>query len=160
MRFDPSTELRAVGLAVTPQRVAVLHALAEHPHAAADEVLGAVRDRIGSASRQSVFDALNTLTSLGLLRRIQPMGSPARYETRTGDNHHHLACRSCGAVLDVDCAVGDRPCLTAADAQGFEIDEAEVVYWGRCPACQVADDATSPASEHHPHPHHHPRGAS
>ena len=148
MPTDPATLLREHGVYVTAQRLAVLRAVGEHPHTTADVVLQAVRDEIGTISRQSVFDALNTLSELGLLRRIQPSGSPARYETRTGDNHHHLICRTCGRVEDVDCAVGARPCLTASESYGFEIDEAEVLYWGHCPSCQRDLEPGSPA---HPH---------
>jgi Fur family ferric uptake transcriptional regulator len=132
---DPTTELHRVGMYVTAPRLALLRAMDSHPHATADELVQAVRGEIGAVSRQSVYDTLNAFTDLGLLRRIQPMGSPARYESRTGDNHHHLLCRSCGRVEDVDCAVGERPCLTAADSLGFVIDEAEVIYWGHCPEC-------------------------
>ena len=121
---------------MTAQRLAVLRAVQSNPHAAADDVVDVVRRDIGSISRQSVYDTLNSLSERGLLRRIQPMGSPARYEDRVADNHHHLICRRCNKVVDVDCAVGERPCLTASDAQGFAIDEAEVIYWGVCPECQ------------------------
>lgn len=121
---------------MTAQRLAVLRAVQSNPHAAADDVVDVVRRDIGSISRQSVYDTLNSLSERGLLRRIQPMGSPARYEDRVADNHHHLICRQCNKVVDVDCAVGERPCLTASDAQGFAIDEAEVIYWGVCPECQ------------------------
>ena len=121
---------------MTAQRLAVLRAVQSNPHAAADDVVDIVRRDIGSISRQSVYDTLNSLSERGLLRRIQPMGSPARYEDRVADNHHHLICRQCNKVVDVDCAVGERPCLTASDAQGFAIDEAEVIYWGVCPECQ------------------------
>jgi Fur family ferric uptake transcriptional regulator len=127
--------LRRRGLQVTAQRLAVLRAVSRHPHGTADEVEGAARAEIGAISRQAVYDALGALTDAGILRRIQPAGSAARYEDRVGDNHHHLICRSCGRMVDVDCAVGDTPCLTAADDAGYEVDEAEVVYWGRCPAC-------------------------
>ena len=127
---------------MTAQRLAVMNAVATHPHAAADDLLAAVRKDIGSISRQSVYDTLNTLTELGLLRRIQPMGSPARYENRINDNHHHLLCRTCDRVVDIDCAVGARPCLTADDDHGFEIDEAEVIYWGHCPDCRAKRPAT------------------
>ena len=156
MQTDPATVLRRLGVYVTPQRLAVLRAVAAEPHATADDVVRAVREAIGSVSRQSVYDALNTLTSLGVLRRIQPMGSPARYETRAGDNHHHLICRSGGRAVDVDCAVGARPCLNAADTHDFTIDEAEVIYWGTCPECRsaVADDSSSaepPTEESHEH---------
>ena len=121
---------------MTAQRLAVLRAVQSNPHAAADDVVDVVRRDIGSISRQSVYDTLNSLSERGLLRRIQPMGSPARYEDRVADNHHHLICRQCNKVVDVDCAVGERPCLTASDAQGFAIDEAEVIYWGVCPECR------------------------
>lgn len=132
---DPEALLRRHGLQVTAQRLAVLRAVSERPHGTTDDVYRGVRARIGAVSRQAVYDALATFTEEGLLRRIEPAGSVARYETRTGDNHHHLICRTCGRVVDVDCAVGKAPCLTAADASGFEVDEAEVVYWGRCPEC-------------------------
>jgi Fur family ferric uptake transcriptional regulator len=123
---------------VTAQRLGVLRAVSAHPHATADEVHDLVRADIGAVSRQAVYDALGTLTDVGLVRRIQPARSPARYEGRVGDNHHHLVCRSCGRTVDVDCAVGRRPCLTAKDDHGYVIDEAEVIYWGTCPACQRA----------------------
>src|SRR3712207_298563 len=127
--------LRQHGLHVTAQRLAVLRAVAGHPHSTADEIDKAVRTEIGAVSRQAVYDALAILTDKRLLRRIQPAGSPGRYENRVDDNHHHLICRDCGRTVDVDCAVGEVPCLTAADDAGFEIDEAEVIYWGRCPSC-------------------------
>ena len=127
--------LRAHGLQVTAQRLAVLRAVAAAPHGAADDIYSWVRAELGSVSRQAVYDALGILTEKGLVRRIEPAGSPARYETRTGDNHHHLICRVCGRTVDVDCAVGDAPCLAASDDAGYEIDEAEVIYWGRCPEC-------------------------
>lgn len=130
--------LRRHGLHVTAQRLAVLRAVSDRPHSAADDIYNAVRDEIGAVSRQAVYDALGALSDKGLLRRIQPAGSPARYETRVGDNHHHLICRVCSRMVDVDCAVGVTPCLTASDDRGYEIDEAEVVYWGRCPACAAA----------------------
>lgn len=136
MLHDPATSLREQGIYVTAPRLAVLRAVADQPHATAEELVRVVRDQIGSVSRQSVYDTLNTLTDRGLLRRIQPIGSSARYEARTGDNHHHLVCRSCGRVVDVDCAVGERPCLAASDHHGFDIDEADVTYWGYCPDCQ------------------------
>lgn len=141
---DPADLLRAQGLQVTAQRLAVLRAVSAHPHVTADAVAESARGDIGAISRQSVYDALNTLVEAGIVRRIQPAGSPARFETRVGDNHHHLVCRDCGDVVDVDCAVGYAPCLTAADDRGFEIDEAEVSYWGRCPAC-----ASQPAHTTH-----------
>ena len=127
--------LRQRGIQVTAQRLAVLRAVASQPHIAADAVAEAVRAEIGAISLQSVYDALGVLVAQGLIRRIQPAGSPARFEDRVGDNHHHLICRLCGRVGDVDCAVGSTPCLTAADDGGYEIDEAEVAYWGRCPDC-------------------------
>jgi Fur family ferric uptake transcriptional regulator len=145
---DPSTQLRDQGIYVTAQRLAVLRVVDARPHTTAEAVLQGVRDEIGSISRQSVYDTLNTLSDLGVLRRIQPTGSPALYETRTGDNHHHLICRGCGRVADVDCAVGERPCLTASDAHGFDVDEAEVVYWGRCPACRQEAESASPVPSH------------
>jgi Fur family ferric uptake transcriptional regulator len=133
---DHTSSLRQHGIHVTAQRLAVLRAVSCTPHGSADEVVEAVRKDIGSISRQSVYDTLNSLSERGLLRRIQPMGSPARYEDRIDDNHHHLICRSCDRVIDIDCAVGARPCLTANDHHGFVIDEAEVIYWGICPKCR------------------------
>ena len=133
---DLEGRLRAASLYVTRPRVAVLAAVHERPHADTGSIIERVDDELGGVSRQAVYDVLRALTDAGLLRRIQPRGSVARYELRVGDNHHHVVCRSCGATADVDCAVGAAPCLTAADAQGFEIDEAEVVYWGLCPDCQ------------------------
>ena len=132
---------------VTAQRVAVLRAVSEHPHGTADDIDKSVRASLGTVSRQAVYDALGALTERGLLRRIQPAGSPARYEDRVGDNHHHLICRSCNRMIDVDCAVGYTPCLTAADASGYEIDEAEVIYWGRCPECLRSEPSTHPAQQ-------------
>ena len=139
---DPDALLREHGMQVTAQRLAVLRAVTDRPHSAAEEICSVVRGEIGAISRQAVYNALETLTENGLLRRIQSAGSPARYEGRVGDNHHHLICRSCGQMVDVDCAVGDTPCLTAADDSGYEVDEAEVIYWGRCPEC-VAPAATA-----------------
>ena len=136
--LDGDAQLRRHGLHVTAQRLAVLRAASDGPHRTADDIYNAVRAEIGAISRQAVYDALATLTEKDLLRRIQPAGSPARYEGRVGDNHHHLVCRACNRMVDVDCAVGDTPCLTAADDSGYEIDEAEVIYWGRCPACAAA----------------------
>ncbi len=127
--------LQAASLRVTGPRVAVLAAVHDHPHADTDSITGAVREELGVVSHQAVYDVLRALTAAGLVRRIQPMGSVARYEARVGDNHHHVVCRSCGAIADVDCAVGYAPCLTAADDAGYEISEAEVIYWGRCPDC-------------------------
>ena len=139
---DAGALLRRHGLTVTAQRLAVLRAVADGPHSTADGIAAAARVEIGAISRQAVYDALAALTDSGLLRRIQPAGSPARYERRVGDNHHHLVCRTCSRTVDVDCAVGDTPCLTAADDSGYEIDEAEVVYWGRCPEC-VSSEGTA-----------------
>jgi Fur family transcriptional regulator, stress-responsive regulator len=133
--IDYTTLLRGNGLQVTAQRLAILRAVAGRPHLTADEAVQAVRGEVGAISRQAVYDALAVFTEKGLLRRIQPAGSPARYEDRVGDNHHHVICRSCHRMVDVDCAVGSAPCLTASEASGFEIDEAEVVFWGRCPEC-------------------------
>ena len=127
--------LRGASLHVTRPRVAVLAAVHGHPHADTHSIIDLVRDDLGQVSQQTVYDGLQTLTDAGLVRRIHPAGSVARYESRVGDNHHHVVCRSCGAIADVDCAVGDAPCLTASDDHGFEIDEAEVVYRGLCPAC-------------------------
>jgi Fur family ferric uptake transcriptional regulator len=132
---DPVARLRSRGIQVTAQRLAVLRAVMAQPHATADVVAEAVTAEIGSISRQAVYDALGALTAGGLVRRIQPAGSSARFEARVGDNHHHVICRVCGRTSDVDCAVGFAPCLTAANDQGYEIDEAEVIYWGRCPEC-------------------------
>ena len=132
---DAERLLRRHGLQVTAQRLAVLRAVSTHPHATADALADHVRERIGSISRQAVYDTLGTLVRRGLARRIQPAGSPARYEDRVGDNHHHLVCRTCGVMVDVDCAVGEAPCLTADDDHGFEIEEAEVIYWGYCSGC-------------------------
>jgi Fe2+ or Zn2+ uptake regulation protein len=129
--------LRAAALRVTRPRVAVLSAVYDHPHADTDQLTGFARDALGDLSKQAVYDVLHALTTAGLVRRIEPAGSPARYESRVGDNHHHVVCRSCGAIADVDCAVGDTPCLTASDNHGFMIDEAEVVYWGLCADCSV-----------------------
>ncbi|MEJ3659274.1 Fur family transcriptional regulator [Actinomycetes bacterium KLBMP 9759] len=130
--------LRGAALRVTRPRVAVLSAVHAHPHADTASIIGVVRDDLGEVSHQAVYDVLHALTAAGLVRCIQPLGSVARYEARVGDNHHHVVCRSCGAIADVDCAVGDAPCLTASDDHGFAIDEAEVVYWGRCPDCAAA----------------------
>ena len=128
--------LRTASLHVTRPRVAVLAAVHDHPHADTASIIGAVREELGGVSQQAVYDVLRALTDAGLVRRIHPPGSVARYESRVGDNHHHVVCRSCGAIADVDCAVGVAPCLTASDDHGFVIDEAEVVYRGLCPACK------------------------
>ncbi len=142
--LDPAAALRRVGLRVTASRLAVLSALAAGaPHTSVDVLVGAVRERLGDSSAQTVYNVLRTFADAGLVRRIEPAGRPGLYELRVGDNHHHVVCRRCGAVADVDCAVGDTPCLTAADDSGFEIEEAEVTYWGRCPACAAATSASS-----------------
>ena len=135
--LDFSRLLRDAGLRVTRQRLSVLDALVELAHADTESVITAVRRELPDVSHQAVYDSLRTLTEAGLARRIQPNGSVARYEARVGDNHHHLVCRSCGAITDVDCAVGHVPCLTASDDHGYVIDEAEVIYWGLCPDCSV-----------------------
>jgi len=134
---DLEQMLRGADLRVTRPRVAVLTAVHAHPHADTDSVIGAVRRELPSVSHQAVDDVLRALTTAGLVRRIQPSGSVARYEARVGDNHHHVVCRSCGDIADVDCAVGEAPCLHASDDSGFAIDEAEVIYWGLCPACST-----------------------
>jgi Fur family ferric uptake transcriptional regulator len=134
--------LRGAALRVTAPRIAVLTAVHENPHSDTDSILGRVRETLGAVSHQAVYDVLRALTAAGLLRRFQPMGSVARYETRVGDNHHHVVCRSCGVIGDVECAVGDAPCLTASDDNGFIVDEAEVVYWGLCPECAAAQHAS------------------
>lgn len=143
MRTDPCDLLRERGLRVTAQRVAVLRAVSGEPHVAADAVAETVRAEIGSISLQAVYDALGVLVDADLLQRIQPAGSPARFEARVADNHHHVICRVCGRMADVDCAVGSAPCLTAAEDLGYEIDEAEVIYWGRCPRCVAATSVSS-----------------
>jgi Fur family ferric uptake transcriptional regulator len=130
--------LRSAGLRVTAARVALLEAVRHGDHLGAEALAAGVRDRVGHVSLQAVYEALHALTEAGLIRRIEPPGSPARFEGRVGDNHHHVVCRSCGVVADVDCAVGEAPCLTASDDHGFAIDEAEVVYWGLCSACSTA----------------------
>lgn len=140
MSTDTKLLLRQHGLQVTAQRLAVLQAVSDRPHATADEVVEHVRESIGSVSRQAVYDALGVFAERGMVRRIQPAGSSARYESRVGDNHHHLVCRECGELVDIDCAVGNRPCLHANEDHGFVIDEAEVVYWGTCPNCQASSN--------------------
>jgi len=135
MSKDPASLLRQHGVQVTAQRLAVLRAVRGQAHGTADVFAEEVRTDIGAISRQAVYDTLNMLVEKGLIRRIQPAGSAARYEARVGDNHHHIICRSCGKTVDVDCAVGESPCLTAAAGSGFRIDEAEVVFWGTCPEC-------------------------
>jgi Fur family transcriptional regulator, stress-responsive regulator len=143
MSIKPGDLLRRHGVQVTAQRLAVLRAVSGRPHITAEAVAEVAKGEIGAISRQSVYDALGVLVDKGIIRRIQPVGSPARYEDRVGDNHHHLICRACGRLVDIDCAVGSAPCLTAADANGFEIDEAEVIYWGRCPECAARDRKSS-----------------
>jgi Fe2+ or Zn2+ uptake regulation protein len=130
--------LRVASLRVTRPRVAVLAAVHAHPHADTDAIMQLTRQRLGVVSHQAVYDVLRALTDVGLLRRLQPMGSVARYEPQTGDNHHHVVCRACGAITDVECAVGEAPCLTASDDSGYQISEAEVIYWGQCPDCLTA----------------------
>jgi Fur family ferric uptake transcriptional regulator len=138
MSVEPAELLRQQGLNVTAQRLAVLRAVASQPHLAVDELAEVVRAEIGTISLRAVYDSVGVLVDAGLLRRIQPAGSPARYEDRVGDNHHHLVCRACGQLVDVECAIGAAPCLDAADDAGYEIDEVEVIYWGRCPDCVAA----------------------
>jgi Fur family transcriptional regulator, stress-responsive regulator len=138
--------LRQHGVQVTAQRLAIMRAVASHTHATADELADDVRAVIGSISRQAVYDTLAVLVDKNLIRRIEPAGSAARYEDRVGDNHHHLICRSCGTTIDVDCAIGAVPCLTAADDHGFDVDEAEVIYWGHCPSCRTASEASTTSS--------------
>lgn len=135
LRAGPAEKLRAVGLRVTAPRLATLDWLAAHPHATAEQVADGVRRRLGSVSTQAIYDVLHACTQSGLLRRIEPAGHPARYETRTKDNHHHLVCRTCGRTEDVDCVVGEAPCLEPDATAGYVVDEAEVVFWGLCPAC-------------------------
>ena len=145
VNLTPDTErlLRGASMRVTAPRRAVLTAVHEHPHTDTDTLLRATRKSLGAVSHQAVYDVLRALTDVGLVRRIQPSGSVARYEARIGDNHHHVVCRSCGDVADVDCAVGEAPCLTASNDAGFVIDEAEVIYWGRCPSCATNNSAPS-----------------
>jgi Fur family transcriptional regulator, stress-responsive regulator len=143
---DAAELLKQHGIQVTAQRLAVFRAVGARPHVTADAVAATVRSEIGAISLQAVYDTLALLVAQGLIRRIQPAGSAARFEDRVGDNHHHLICRRCGRVVDVDCAVGSAPCLTAADGSGYQIDEAEVAYWGRCPDCVAESPAISPSS--------------
>jgi Fur family ferric uptake transcriptional regulator len=157
----PSLALRQAGLRVTAPRLAVLGALvAGSQHASVDALVGAVRDRLGDGSAQTVYNVLRTFADAGLVRRIEPAGQPGLYELRVGDNHHHLVCRSCGAISDVACAVGEAPCLTAADALGYEIDEAEVIYWGRCPTCVEAVSASTDARSQPPDGGHQRHGSN
>lgn len=136
MLTDPADLLRQRGYRVTGQRLAVLRAVSNKPHVTADALAETVRAELGSISLQAVYDVLGVLVDIGLVRRIQPAGSPALFEARVSDNHHHVICRDCGRAADVDCAVGSAPCLTAVDDKGYDIDEAEVIYWGRCPECK------------------------
>ena len=145
---DPIELLKGAGLRVTQPRVAVLGALADAPHADVESIASATRTVLGTVSTQAVYDVLRALTDAGLARRIEPAGSPARFELRVGDNHHHVVCRACGTIADVDCAVGERPCLTASETHGFVIDEAEVTYWGICSDCSTrssTNPSTNPA---------------
>jgi Fur family transcriptional regulator, stress-responsive regulator len=146
--MTPEQQLREVALRVTRPRVAVLTEVSEHAHADVETLAAKVRSRLGSVSTQTVYDVLRTLADAQLIRRIEPAGSPARFEARVGDNHHHVVCRGCGDVADIDCATGSAPCLEASNTNGFIIDEAEVTYWGICPACQQ-----DPSSVHPEHPH-------
>jgi Fe2+ or Zn2+ uptake regulation protein len=138
---DFEAQLRAASLRVTRPRLAVLAALRDHPHVDTETVISLVRVNHPTVSHQAVYDVLRALTNAGLVRRIEPAGVIARYETRVGDNHHHVVCRSCGAIADVDCVVGDAPCLTASDAHGYVVEEAEVVFWGTCPDCAAKSEA-------------------
>lgn len=142
-------ELRGAGLRVTAVRVALLEAVRDGDHLGVEAIADRVRDRVGHVSLQAVYDALGALTSAGLVSRIEPAGSPARFEGRVGDNHHHLVCRSCGTVVDVDCAIGDAPCLTPADDHGFTVDEAQVIYWGLCSACSATHTAAATRKDSH-----------
>ena len=156
--LDPAAALRRRGLRVTASRLAVLKALATGgPHVSADAIVAAVRERLGDGSAQTVYNVLRTFTDVGLVRRIEPAGRPGLYELRVGDNHHHIVCRSCGSVADVGCAVGEAPCLTATDTSGYEIDEAEVIYWGRCPRCAAAEHVTPDESSYTHREVQHPR---
>lgn len=141
--IEPTTLLRDAALRVTKPRVAVLEQVRRHPHSDTDTITRAVRAELGKVSTQAVYDVLAALTEVGILRRIEPAGSPARYEMRVGDNHHHVVCRLCGAIADVDCALGQTPCLHASNDHGFVVDEAEVIYWGRCPTCVTRGVTTS-----------------
>lgn len=143
MSVESADYLRQHGIQATAQRLAVLRAVSSRPHVSAEGVAQLAQTEIGAISRQAVYDALGILVEKGLIRRIQPVGSPARYEDRVNDNHHHLICRQCGRVVDVDCAVGSAPCLTAEDDMGYDIDEAEVAYWGRCPECRIDGDTAA-----------------
>ena len=150
---DPRAQLRSAGLRVTKPRLATLDWLKQHPHSTADQVAGAVRDELGSVSTQAVYDVLNACTDVGILRRIEPAGHPARFETRTADNHHHLVCRHCGRADDVDCVHGAAPCLVPSSTAGYVVDEAEIVFWGLCPGCRAS--AEQPKSTEQQDNHHH-----
>ena len=139
-----AAELRGAGLRVTAARVALLETVRDGDHLGVEAIASGVRDRIGHISLQAVYDALYALTGAGLIRRLEPAGSPVRFEGRVGDNHHHVVCRLCGVVADVDCAVGEAPCLTASEDHGFSIEEAQVIYWGQCPACSTARSSWAP----------------
>lgn len=152
MPADPAERLREHGVQVTAQRLAVLRAVSEAPHSTVDTITASARDHIGAISRQAVYDALGVLVEKRILRRIEPAGSATRFEARVGDNHHHLVCRSCSRLVDVDCAVGDAPCLVPVDDGDFVIDEAEVVYWGLCPQCQSSGVPPPNARAAPPHP--------
>ncbi|MFG2786600.1 Fur family transcriptional regulator [Streptomyces sp. NPDC048419] len=141
---NTASELRGAGLRVTAARVALLETVREGDHLGVEAIASGVRDRVGHISLQAVYEALHALTTAGLVRRLDPPGSAVRFEGRVGDNHHHLVCRSCGTVVDVDCAVGHAPCLTASDDRGFAVDEAEVIYWGLCPACSTEAPTSAP----------------
>lgn len=141
---EHTSQLHVAGLRVTRPRLAVMAAVDAHPHADTDTLFRAARAALPDVSRQAVYDALSALTAARLIRRIQPLGHVARYEARVGDNHHHVVCRECGVIGDVDCAVGDAPCLTASDDHGFVLDEAEVIYWGHCPRCAASSSGTAP----------------
>lgn len=141
---DPVTQLRDAGLRVTRPRLAVIEALGRQPHADVDSIADAARAELGAVSTQAIYDVLKAFSTVGLVRRIEPAGSPARFELRVGDNHHHVVCRSCGVIADVDCAHGSAPCLTASDNHGFSIDEAEVTYWGICPDCAATTALDQP----------------
>jgi Fe2+ or Zn2+ uptake regulation protein len=146
----PAAALRRAGLRVTASRLAVLTAVANGaPHSSVDDVVSTVRDRLGDGSAQTVYNVLRALTDAGLVRRIEPAGRPWLYELRVGDNHHHIVCRTCHAIADVDCAIGETPCLTAADNSGYDIDEAEVIFWGRCPECRATNATSGERSEAH-----------
>ncbi|OBA42786.1 transcriptional repressor [Gordonia sp. 852002-51296_SCH5728562-b] len=139
-------QLREAGMRVTAPRLAVLEVLAEHPHSTADVVARGVREQLGAVSTQTVYDVLRSCTENGLLRSIEPAGSAVRYETRTADNHHHLVCRTCGEIVDIDCVVGQAPCLVPDDDHGYTIDEAEVTFWGQCPRCRAAASNSNPSN--------------